>query len=172
MTKHKITIIDYGLGNLMSVKRAIEFNGYDAEISSSKADIQESSHLIIPGVGSFPNAIKSLNKNFLNKLIINHAEKGMPIFGICLGMQLLADKSYEGELSDGLGLISGKVEKLPKFDSHTRNLLKVPNIGWRKVSSPKNNESIIVIKYPNLKSNIISLKEFFETFNFSIVQSE
>ena len=85
-------------------------------------------------------------------------------------MQLLADKSYEGELSDGLGLISGKVEKLPKFDSHTRNLLKVPNIGWRKVSSPKNNESIIVIKYPNLKSNIISLKEFFETFNFSIVQ--
>ena len=139
----KITILDYGLGNLMSVKRAIEFNGFDSEISSLKADIDDSSHLIIPGVGSFQDAINALNQKFLIESIINHAKKGLPILGICLGMQLLADKSTEGGLNDGLGLISGKVEKLPQIDLLTNTLLKVPNIGWSKVTSDPNQKSII-----------------------------
>ena len=147
----KITIIDYGLGNLLSVLRAVEFNGYEAKISNSKKDINNSSHLIIPGVGSFHDAIFSLQKNLLIEPILNHAKKGYPILGICLGMQLLADKGYEKGTNNGLGLISGEVKKLPNSDPVSKVNLKIPNIGWRITTSSNEKESIIFDSETNNK---------------------
>ena len=147
----KITILDYGLGNLMSVKRAIEYNGFKAEVSNLREEIESSTHLIIPGVGSFNDAINSLKSSSLDNLIINHAKKGRLIFGICLGMQLLADCSYEGGLNEGLGLVSGEVSKLPLIDEISKSKLKIPNIGWRTVYSENPSKSILFDKDTNYK---------------------
>ena len=147
----KIIILDYGLGNLMSVKRAVEYNGFNAEVSNVKEEIKSSTHLIIPGVGSFNDAINSLKKKSLDDLIIKHSEKGYLIFGICLGMQLLADCSYEGGLNNGLGLVSGKVIKLPQTDEISKSKLKIPNIGWRTVYSENSSNTILFDSDTNYK---------------------
>ena len=84
------------MGNLLSVKRAVEFNGLEAILGKTEQDIENSSHIIIPGVGSFAHAINALKSCHFDKLIINHVKKGFPVLGICLGMQLLSEFSFEG----------------------------------------------------------------------------
>tara|TARA_B100001287_G_C22612548_1_gene495858 strand:+ start:500 stop:1135 length:636 start_codon:yes stop_codon:yes gene_type:complete len=157
-----ITVLDYGLGNILSVKRAVEFNSYDCKISSSKEDIKNTSHLIIPGVGDFSNAIDTLNNNFLSEYIINHAKKGLPILGICLGMQLLADVGFEGGKNFGLGLIPGEVRRLPNRDPISNNQLKIPNIGWRTVKSSLDKEN-------NLFNQRTNNKEFYHVHSYQFI---
>lgn len=147
----KITILDYGVGNLLSVKRAIEFHGLEANLGSTEQDIKSSSHIIIPGVGSFAHAINSLKNNNTDELIINHVKKGFPVLGICLGMQLLSEFSFEGGKNKGLGLIEGNVQKLFDQNSDSMAQIKVPNIGWRKVTSFDPENSVIFDQETNNK---------------------
>lgn len=122
-----ITIIDYGMGNLGSISNMIKKVGGTCQLSNSIKDIKCAEKLILPGVGSFDQAMKNLNALNLVEPIKEIAVRGMPIFGICLGMQLLADSSEEGILP-GLGLIKGKVTKF-----NEGNGLKIPHMGWNLV---------------------------------------
>ena len=139
----KITILDYGIGNLLSVKRAVEFHGMEVKLGSTENDIKNSSHIIIPGVGSFAHAINSLRSNHTDQHIINHVKKGFPVLGICLGMQLLSEFSFEGGKNRGLGLIEGNVQKLTNEYANSIDPIKVPNIGWRKVNCYDPQNSVI-----------------------------
>lgn len=123
-----ITIIDYGMGNLGSISNMIKKVGGNCRFVNSKKDIESSEKIILPGVGSFDQAIKNLKSLELIDPIKESAQKGIPILGICLGMQLLADSSEEGYLP-GLGLINGRVIKF-KDDIG----VKIPHMGWNLVN--------------------------------------
>lgn len=125
-----IAIADYGIGNLRSVQKAFNKLGYDAIITGDKALIESASHVILPGVGAFADAINLLKTTGLDKVIIAEANKGKPILGICLGMQLLFESSSESGIHEGLGLIKGKITR---FDID----LKVPQVGWNAVKVAK-----------------------------------
>lgn len=125
-----IAIADYGIGNLRSVQKAFNKLGYDAIITGDKAVIESASHVVLPGVGAFADAINLLKTTGLDKVIITEANKGKPILGICLGMQLLFESSSESGVHEGLGLIKGKITR---FDID----LKVPQVGWNSVKVAK-----------------------------------
>ena len=120
-----IGIVDVGIGNIGSLKGALYSQGWDIEIVKESSQIQKVSHLILPGVGSFANAMKKLNSNKLVDSIQNFVKQGMPLMGICLGMQLLAEYGQEGGGYKGLGLIEGEVIKL-----NTNEDLRLPHVGW------------------------------------------
>lgn len=122
-----ITIIDYGAGNLFSVQNALNFLGVENNISSKVKDIISADKLILPGVGAFPDAMKMLDEAGLTEVIKEQAKK-KALMGICLGMQMLFDKSYEFGETEGLGLISGTVELM-----HPANDLVIPHIGWNSL---------------------------------------
>ena len=126
----KIAIIDYGAGNLKSVKKALAFLDINSVVTNNIKEIDDCSALILPGVGAFPDAMKSLHSCGLAGVIRQQAEK-KPLLGICLGMQLLFEKGYEFEECDGLGLIGGTVEKL-EFSQD----LKIPHMGWNELVYP------------------------------------
>ena len=119
-----ITIIDYGAGNLFSVQNALNYLGVENRISSRAEDIISADKLILPGVGAFPDAMKMLDEAGLTEVIKEQA-KLKPLMGICLGMQMLFDKSYEFGETAGLGLIPGTVELM-----HPADDLVIPHIGW------------------------------------------
>ncbi|MBE6838124.1 MAG: imidazole glycerol phosphate synthase subunit HisH [Ruminococcus sp.] len=121
-----IAIIDYGAGNIFSVKNALDFIGLDAKLTSDENEIRNADGIILPGVGAFPWAMTKLRESGLVEVIKEEAHK-KPFLGICLGMQLLFDKGYEFEETDGLGLIHGTVEFMEEPD------LSIPHIGWNKL---------------------------------------
>lgn len=123
-----ITIIDYGMGNLGSIKNIIKKVGHQSEITSDKNTIANAGKLILPGVGSFDKAMSNLAELGLIDLIKEKAASGTPLLGICLGMQLLANGSEEGILP-GLGIIPGQVKKF-----NVPAPLKVPHMGWNIVN--------------------------------------
>ena len=126
----KITIIDYGCGNILNLIRAIEFLGYEAETTRDKEKIIDSSHVILPGVGAFGTAVKQLEKYNLYNPILEYAKLNKPLLGICLGMQLLFTVSYEFGIHNGLGLIEGEVTKI----SNKKNKeIKIPHMGWNEI---------------------------------------
>lgn len=125
-----IAIIDYGMGNLRSVQKAFEYIGQNAIITDKEKDLRNSSHIVLPGVGAFNDAITALNSTNLTNVLKEEIQKGKPFLGICLGMQMLFDKSYEDGEYQGLGLIKGEVVK---FNTQ----LKVPHIGWNKLTIKK-----------------------------------
>lgn len=119
-----IAIIDYGAGNLFSVKNALDFLGLENKITNSADDLRSADRLILPGVGAFPDAMRMLAETGLISVIKDEARK-KPLLGICLGMQMLFEKGYEFGETDGLGLIKGSVKLMhPEVD------LPVPQIGW------------------------------------------
>lgn len=130
-----ITIIDYGMGNLKSVVNACRFLNIEVNISDKEDEIRSSKALILPGVGAFPDSMKNLKKTGLDKVIIEEVRNGKPLLGICLGMQMLFDKSYEGEECEGLGLIEGTIERLSGD-------IKIPHIGWNSLDY--RNEDILL----------------------------
>ena len=113
MSMTKIVIIDYGVGNLLSVKQAFESFKVNVRISSDPKLIIESSHAVLPGVGAFGDAMKALKKYGLTEIIKEIGISGKPLLGICLGMQLLLDESSEFGKTIGLGLLPGKVIPIP-----------------------------------------------------------
>jgi imidazole glycerol-phosphate synthase subunit HisH len=119
VTKQIIGILDYGAGNCTSVRLAITRLGFRTRLIKSYEDFSGLSTLLIPGVGAFPSAMAALNKLNLIEPLRDYAHQGKPLIGICLGMQLLADASYEHEYTRGLGLIPGEVKALGKPAWHT-----------------------------------------------------
>lgn len=129
-----VTIVDYGLGNLLSVRRALEYHGARVKLTSNPEKITEADRLILPGVGAFPRAMSRLHDLNLVDPLIRFTKLERPFLGICLGMQMMADASEEFELTRGLGLVHGVVRKikLSPDASNAKHLrpLKVPHIGW------------------------------------------
>ena len=108
----KITIIDYKCGNILNLARAIKFLGHEIEITHDEKKILNSSHVILPGVGAFGNAIKQLEKYNLRSIILEYTKSNKPLLGICLGMQILLTSSREFGIHEGLDLINGEVIKI------------------------------------------------------------
>jgi len=124
---NKIGIIDYGMGNLHSVKNALDFIGADTFVSDKIEELSEAKGLILPGVGAFPDAMERLTETRLSDFIKEYVQS-RPLLGICLGMQLLFDRGFEFRECEGLGLIPGEVVKIKPSG------LKVPHMGWNELS--------------------------------------
>jgi len=121
-----ICIIDYGMGNLRSVEKAFQFLGFSAQVSEDISFIKKADKIVLPGVGAFEDAITTIKNKGFDKIIKEQISKGKPFLGICLGMQMLFDISYENGEFEGLGLIPGVVKKLS-------NDVKIPHIGWNNL---------------------------------------
>lgn len=136
MSSPLITIIDYQISNLFSVKNACEYLGLEATISSEKNDLLKSDAAILPGVGAFGNAMDNLKKLDLVGPIKDFIASGKPFMGICLGLQLLFSESEEFSRNEGLNIIPGKVKRFP--DRNTDGaVVKIPQIGWNQIREPE-----------------------------------
>jgi imidazole glycerol-phosphate synthase subunit HisH len=170
----KIIIVDFQLGNLFSVKQACEIVGLKAKISSEKDEILNADALILPGVGAFNNAMENLKKLKLDTAIKHKVKNGTPIFGICLGLQLLFKESEEFGSAKGLDLISGVIKRFPE-EFEKRKIL-VPHISWNTIyksdlswqttalTKIKENDFMYFIHSyfvkPTNKSNILTLTNY------------
>lgn len=132
-------IVDYGLGNIDSVSRGFKKAGIETKISSDINEIKKANSLILPGVGAFRDSINALDELGLIPILREHASKGKFLIGICLGMQLLYEKSYEYGEYEGLGLIKGSINKLDIS-------LKVPHMGWNNLKFNKEDDILKYIK--------------------------
>lgn len=129
-----IAVIDYGVGNLYSLKSSLEYLNIESVVTKDSSQIAAADRIILPGVGAFRDAAAKLSDSGLKKVIVAEAGKGKPLLGICLGMQLLFEKSFEYGCHEGLGLIKGIVA--PIEDDLTEKL-KVPHIGWNALRLTK-----------------------------------
>ncbi|MBS3067616.1 imidazole glycerol phosphate synthase subunit HisH [Candidatus Micrarchaeota archaeon] len=135
MKDQKITIVDYGMGNLFSIERAINYIGAKAEITSDRLKIANADKLILPGVGAFGKAMDELKERKIIEAVYRFVESKKPLLGICLGMQLLFTESFEFGHHKGLDLIKGRVIRFRDPDPNWVNF-KIPQIGWNKIKSP------------------------------------
>ncbi len=126
-----VAIIDYGAGNLHSVKNALSFSGAESVITKDRDTILLADHVILPGVGSFGNAMECIVNNDLFDVIKEAADGSRPFLGICLGLHLLFETSEESPDAKGLGVLKGKVVKIPDCN------LKIPHIGWNNIKPAK-----------------------------------
>lgn len=140
-----IAIIDYGMGNLGSVQKALTFLGYDSVITDSPKVAMAASGLILPGVGAITAAMQAITAKNLDRVVYEYVDSGRPFLGICLGMQMLFDSSEEtsdfakGRLVKGLGILPGRVVRFsPEYG------LKIPQIGWNSLTS---------VSHPDLRKN-------------------
>lgn len=169
----KISILDYGTGNLNSLYHFFKKIGYNAKITSNKIDLLDSSLIVLPGVGAFSSIMETLQKKDVPNLIFNLAKKNVPIIGICAGMQILATESYEFKKTKGIGLFNGVVTQI-KDGEH--------NIGWRKIKKTKEKSSIFFsennyfffnhsYKYQGSETNVIATTNDKKKIN-SIINKE
>jgi len=129
-----IAIIDYGMGNIHSVQKALEIMQAQTKVTSSPGDIMSSDKLVLPGVGAFDDAMKQLNKGNLVSVIKEEIKNNKPFLGICLGMQLLFEASEEAMQAKGMGLLKGVVKKF-----RNEKGLKVPHMGWNQLNIKNKN---------------------------------
>lgn len=140
MTSPRVQIVDYRLGNLFSIQQACRHAGIDAFVSDSAEQLQSVDGIILPGVGAYGNAMQSLRELQLTEPLKQAARAGTPLFGICLGMQLLFEGSEEFGEHEGLGLISGKICRIPDQLLNGRQL-RVPNVGWNRIEFRRGREA-------------------------------
>ncbi len=132
-----VLVIDYHMGNLGSVKRSLEECGAEVLVSDDPKDLKQAERFVLPGVGAFKDGMKNLEKHGWAPKIKAAVEDGIPMLGICLGMQVLGERGYEGGETEGLGIIPGEVKRLVPEDPGTR----IPHVGWNEV-------------YPTLRSEL------------------
>ena len=132
-----IAVVDYGVGNLFSLKSSLASIGAEAVVSGDEAVIRNADKILLPGVGAFEDAARKLRECGLDKVICEEAANGKPVLGICLGMQMLFEKSFEYGEHRGLGLIKGEVRPIAEVIGEG---LKIPHIGWNALNFPKNKE--------------------------------
>ena len=141
--KKMIAIIDYGVGNLFSLESSLKAIGVETVVTCDKDILQKSDKIILPGVGAFCDAAEKLKSTGLDKVVTDLANNGKPLMGICLGMQMLFDKSYEYGEHKGLGLIPGNIVPMEGKISQD---LKIPHIGWNKLEFKKQSKLFKYIK--------------------------
>ncbi|MBS4959690.1 MAG: imidazole glycerol phosphate synthase subunit HisH [Clostridiales bacterium] len=125
-----IAIIDYGMGNLRSVQKALEFVGQTAVITDDPKEMRRADKVVLPGVGAFCDAMKTIRQKGIDKEIMQVVKEEKPFLGICLGMQMMFEKSYENGEYTGLGILPGVIERLP-------DTVKIPQIGWNNLNITK-----------------------------------
>jgi glutamine amidotransferase len=153
----KVAIVDYEMGNIDSVARAVEECGATALVTDAASDFAEASNIILPGVGSFSEGMRNLRGKGLDEILGEQVLKEkIPVLGICLGMQLFAEKGFEGGETAGLGWISGQVELLKPDSPET----KIPHIGWNEVD---------FFKYSPIFEGILSGKDFYFVHSYRMV---
>ena len=130
-----IAIIDYGAGNIQSVYKALKFIGADCKVTSDKDEILNADGAILPGVGSFGDAMDTMTKRGIKDTIIEYTKSGKPFLGICLGLQLLFPKSEETPGVKGLDIFKGTITKIP----NQNRTLKIPHMGWNNISIKQKN---------------------------------
>lgn len=128
-----ISIVDYDMGNLRSVQKAFEHLGFSAEVSGDPDAVRKAERLVVPGVGAFRDAMASLRAKGLDAAILEYAQSGRPLLGICLGLQLFFDASEEYGEHKGLGLFPGRVVRFPAMRDDKGEELKIPHMGWNVV---------------------------------------
>lgn len=136
-----IAIIDYGVGNIQNVRNAFERLGVDSIVTSNPKIILSASGAVLPGVGAFKDAMKSLVDSGLDKVVMERVYANKPTLGICLGMQLMCEVSYEGGETDGLGIFKGKIKRLEVP-------YKVPHMGWNELETTNDDPLISGIEAP------------------------
>jgi len=138
--KPKVIVVDYGIGNLLSVLRGFQVCGADVQLSSDPDTIEAADYLVLPGVGAFENGMNLLKTRGLDRAVLNYAKEDKPLMGICLGMQMLMEFSEEFGEHRGLGLIPGRVIPVPKelVDGRPH---KIPHIGWNHLRTTDGNPS-------------------------------
>jgi glutamine amidotransferase len=130
-----VTVVDYDVGNLYSVQRALETVGARVTVSSDATVIAASERVVLPGVGAFADCMRSLRERALTEVVRDFARSGKPLLGICVGMQMLADASEEFGVHEGLGIIPGRVLAVPSLDTKgVRH--NIPHIGWSALQRP------------------------------------
>jgi len=127
-----IVIVDYGMGNLRSVQKALEKVGHTATISGHPDELRHADKIILPGVGAFRDAIARVREAHLDEPMREHIQRGRPFLGICLGMQLLFTRSFEDGVYEGLNVLAGDIVEFPHVPG-----LKVPHMGWNALHFPK-----------------------------------
>jgi len=165
MNKKKVVIIDYGLGNLLSVRRSVEKCNASAIVTNDIDTIRGSKNVILPGVGAFSKGMDALKSMNLDVVIKELYEKKIPLLGICLGMQLFFESSEEFGKTSGLGILQGKVIPIPGVDTFGEKLM-IPNNGWHPLKKPKNSSS-------HLKNSILDLSvddksEYYFTHSYKV----
>lgn len=127
-----IAIIDYGMGNLRSVQKAFEYLGNKAVITQQPSEIQKADKVVLPGVGAFKDAMQTIKQKGIDKVLYDVVEQKKPLLGICLGMQMFFEKSYEYGEHKGLAILQGEIVKLPEG-------VKIPHMGWNSLNIKKKN---------------------------------
>ncbi len=125
-----IAVIDYGMGNLRSVQKAFEYLGYKAVITQQPSEIQKADKVVLPGVGAFKDAMQTIKQKGIDKVLYDVVEQKKPLLGICLGMQMFFEKSYEYGEHKGLAILQGEIVKLPEG-------VKIPHMGWNSLNIKK-----------------------------------
>ena len=151
-----IGVVDYGVGNLFSLKSSLLYLGYEASVSSSPDELERADKLILPGVGAFGDAMDKLRSTGLDELIKSEASRGKPIMGVCLGMQLLFEKSEEFGNHKGLGLLEGSVVGMKGVIPSD---LKIPHIGWNSLRLTGNRHYLL--KYTNEGDYVYFVHSYF-----------
>jgi len=136
-----IAVIDYGMGNLRSVSKALEHVGADVVVTDDPQKLKIAKGLVLPGVGAFRDAVRNLKEKGLWEAIVEEVHKGKPFLGICLGLQLLFEKSYEFGEAEGFGFIKGEVVKFELPEDY-----KIPHMGWNQVYKKKDSVLLEGIK--------------------------
>lgn len=132
-----IAVIDYGMGNLKSIENALKLLKIEAVITKDREIIKKAKAIILPGVGAFKQAMDNLKINDLDKILLQEAKDGKYLLGVCLGMQILFEKGFEGMECEGLGLLKGEIKKI-----EPKEKVKIPHMGWNKLIINKEDEVI------------------------------
>ncbi len=151
-----LAVIDYGVGNLFSLQCSLKKIGAEAVVTDDENIIRSADRIILPGVGAFGDAVKKLRESGLFDVVIDEAKKGKPLMGICLGMQMLFDKSYEYGEYDGLGLIEGEIVPLK---GEIPQELDIPHMGWNALKF--HNGKSEIFKYINEGDCVYFVHSFF-----------
>jgi glutamine amidotransferase len=140
MGRSRFAIIDYGMGNIQSIRNGLDVVGQPADVVSEPSELDDPTGIIVPGVGAFPDGMRNLqSQGFVEPLERLVVEEDVPYLGLCLGMQFLAERSHENGGYDGLGWISGDVTRIDSGDSSVR----IPHMGWNEVRFTDHNRSVL-----------------------------